>query len=44
MHPFGSGGVYPNFPDPELTAAEWPRAYHRGNYERLLEYEAAEFA
>jgi FAD/FMN-containing dehydrogenase len=32
-HPFGSGGVYPNFPDPELEDAL--RAYHGGNLERL---------
>jgi FAD/FMN-containing dehydrogenase len=32
-HPFGSGGVYPNFPDPDLEEAL--RAYHGGNLERL---------
>lgn len=34
VHPWGSGRVYPNFPDPEL--ANWPEAYYGGNYERLL--------
>jgi FAD/FMN-containing dehydrogenase len=33
VHPWGSGGVYPNFPDPEL--ADWGRAYHGDNYARL---------
>jgi FAD/FMN-containing dehydrogenase len=33
VHPWASGRVYPNFPDPEL--ADWPRAYHGENYERL---------
>jgi FAD/FMN-containing dehydrogenase len=33
VHPHGSGGVYPSFPDPDLT--DWGRAYHDGNYERL---------
>ena len=31
--PWGSGGVYPNFPDPDLT--DWARAYHGSNLERL---------
>jgi FAD/FMN-containing dehydrogenase len=30
---WGSGGVYPNFPDPDL--ADWARAYHGTNLERL---------
>ena len=39
VHPWGSGGVYPNFPDPEL---EDPlRAYHGPNLERLREVKAA---
>jgi len=33
VHPWGSGGVYPNFPDPDLE--DWPRAYHGANLERL---------
>jgi berberine-like enzyme len=33
-HPWGSGGVYPNFPDPDLEG--WPRAYHGENLERLV--------
>jgi FAD/FMN-containing dehydrogenase len=33
VHPWGSGGVYPNFPDPDLR--DWARAYHGSNYERL---------
>ena len=32
--PHGSGGVYPNFPDLDLE--DWARAYHGGNYDRLL--------
>jgi FAD/FMN-containing dehydrogenase len=38
VHPWGSGRVYPNFPDPDL--ADWARAYHGGNYERLLRVKA----
>ena len=38
-HPWGSGRVYPNFPDPEL--ANWPEAYYAGNYERLLRVKRA---
>lgn len=33
VHPHGSGGVYPSFPDPDL--ADSGRAYHDANYERL---------
>jgi FAD/FMN-containing dehydrogenase len=33
VHPGGSGGVYPNFPDPELDDPE--RAYYGANLERL---------
>jgi FAD/FMN-containing dehydrogenase len=32
-HPFGSGGVYPNFPDPALR--DPARAYHGANLARL---------
>jgi len=38
-HPWGSGHVYPNFPDPDLT--DWAEAYHGGNHERLLRIKAA---
>ena len=34
VHPWGSGGVYPNFPDPDLV--DPGRAYHGANLERLL--------
>jgi FAD/FMN-containing dehydrogenase len=34
-HPWGAGGVYPNFPDPDLTDPE--RAYYGSNYRRLLQ-------
>jgi FAD/FMN-containing dehydrogenase len=33
VHPFASGRVYANFPDPALT--DWATAYHGDNYERL---------
>jgi FAD/FMN-containing dehydrogenase len=33
VHAWGSGGVYPNFPDPELE--DWGRAYHGANLDRL---------
>jgi FAD/FMN-containing dehydrogenase len=39
MHPYGAGGVYPNFPDLELEDAL--RAYHGRNLERLREVKAA---
>jgi hypothetical protein len=32
VHAWGSGGVYPNFPDPELE--DWGRAYHGANLDR----------
>jgi FAD/FMN-containing dehydrogenase len=38
-HPWGSGGVYPNFPDPDLQ--DWARAYHGSNYDRLRRVKAA---
>jgi FAD/FMN-containing dehydrogenase len=38
-HPWGSGRVYPNFPDPEL--ANWAEAYYGANYERLLRVKRA---
>ena len=39
VHPFGSGRVYPNFPDPDLV--DWPTAYHGANLERLIRVKAA---
>jgi FAD/FMN-containing dehydrogenase len=33
VHPWGTGHVYPNFPDPDLE--NWARAYHGTNLERL---------
>lgn len=38
VHPHGSGGVYPSFPDPDLTDSA--RAYHDVNYERLTRVKA----
>jgi FAD/FMN-containing dehydrogenase len=38
VHPSGSGGVYPNFPDPELE--DWGRAYHGANLDRLRRVKA----
>jgi FAD/FMN-containing dehydrogenase len=34
VHPWGSGGVYPNFPDPDLE--DWALAYYGENYDRLV--------
>ncbi len=34
VHPFGTGGVFPNFPDPDLD--DWGHAYYGSNYDRLL--------
>jgi FAD/FMN-containing dehydrogenase len=39
VHPWGSGGVYPNFPDPDLQ--DGARAYHGTNYDRLRRVKAA---
>ena len=38
-HPYGTGGAYVNFPDPELE--DWARAYHGENLERLERVKAA---
>lgn len=34
LNPWGSGRVYPNFPDPDLE--DWAEAYHGANYNRLV--------
>jgi FAD/FMN-containing dehydrogenase len=39
VRPWGSGRVYPNFPDPDL--ADWDAAYYAGNRERLLRVKRA---
>jgi FAD/FMN-containing dehydrogenase len=39
VHPWGSGVVYPNFPDPDLQ--DWEHAYHGTNYDRLLRVKVA---
>jgi FAD/FMN-containing dehydrogenase len=39
VHPHGAGGSYVNFPDPALDG--WERAYHGGNFERLVQVKAA---
>lgn len=39
VHPWGSGRVYPNFPDPELD--DWAAAYHATNLDRLMRIKAA---
>jgi FAD/FMN-containing dehydrogenase len=38
VHPWATGGVFPNFPDPDLE--DWGHAYHGTNYDRLLEVKA----
>jgi FAD/FMN-containing dehydrogenase len=35
VHRWGSGHVFPNFPDPELE--NWGEAYYGSNYERLVQ-------
>jgi FAD/FMN-containing dehydrogenase len=38
VHPWGTGGVYPNFPDPGLADSD--RAYHGDNLQRLRRVKA----
>jgi FAD/FMN-containing dehydrogenase len=38
VHRWGTGRVFPNFPDPDLD--DWGHAYYGDNYERLLEVKA----
>jgi FAD/FMN-containing dehydrogenase len=38
VHTWGTGGVFPNFPDPDVE--DWGRAYYGWNLERLLEVKA----
>jgi FAD/FMN-containing dehydrogenase len=38
VHPWGSGRVYQNFPDPDLE--DWAHAYHGTNYDRLVRVKA----
>jgi FAD/FMN-containing dehydrogenase len=38
VHRWGSRGVYPNFPDPDLE--DWAHAYYGNNYDRLLRVKA----
>jgi Berberine and berberine like len=38
VHPWGTGGVFPNFPDPDLVDAA--RAYHGSNHDRLIQIKA----
>lgn len=38
VHPWGTGGVYPNFPDPDLD--DWAHAYYGTNYDRLVRVKA----
>ena len=38
VHPWGTGGVYPNFPDPAI--GDWSPAYHGANLDRLLRVKA----
>jgi FAD/FMN-containing dehydrogenase len=38
VHPWGTGRVFPNFPDPDLE--DWPQAYYGRNRDRLLDVKA----
>ncbi|WP_242910555.1 FAD-binding oxidoreductase [Actinomadura terrae] len=39
VHPWGTGRVYPNFPDPDLS--DWGSAYYGENFARLRQIKAA---
>jgi FAD/FMN-containing dehydrogenase len=39
VHPWGTGGAYQNFPDPDLD--DWAHAYYGTNLDRLLRVKAA---
>jgi len=39
VHPWGTGGVYPNFPDPDLNGSA--RAYHGANLDRVRRIRAS---
>jgi hypothetical protein len=38
VHPWSSGHVYPNYPDPDLP--DWGRAYYGTNFTRLTQVKA----
>jgi FAD/FMN-containing dehydrogenase len=38
VHRWGSGGVFPNFPDPDLE--DGAHAYYGTNYDRLVQVKA----
>jgi FAD/FMN-containing dehydrogenase len=38
VHSWGTGRVFPNFPDPDLE--DWARAYYGGNLDRLMRIKA----
>jgi hypothetical protein len=38
VHPWGSGRVFPNFPDLDLE--DWAHAYYGSNYDRLVRLKA----
>jgi hypothetical protein len=38
VHPWGTGGAYQNFPDPDLD--DWAHAYYGDNLDRLVRVKA----
>jgi FAD/FMN-containing dehydrogenase len=40
VHRWGNGGVYPNYPDPDLAPDSWARAYYGPNLPRLTRVKA----